>query len=379
MKKLSMLLTPLLILGLIITAVGCGDDDDEDTTTPTQIATATATPAPTATGQGYTGESRTFKIAHINPVTHLTHMQWEYFDERLQYYTDGKVKLEIFPSGSLYASFEMFDALATGALDGAALFDYQMTYAGLYDYLATWINFFWGATMEEAKGHSARFFANTDVVNKLFGTSEPHGVKTVGFMPGSNIQIMIADEKLESMQDLKGLKGFSVGGMTSLYKDYVGATGIALDYSEVMVAFQQGMLDYMTTGPGSVVAARLYEFACCGLMVDMIQVNQYFTFNLNLWNGLSPELQDIIQNKVIPDVKDWTYDNEPEITGDSIQELIDLGMEISYITTEERIEVRDAAWELAKDGDYLAPIDPEILKIADQLRSEPYDQGELIP
>ena len=111
MKKLAMLLTPLLVLALILTAAGCGDDDEE---TPAPTKTGTATPTvtaePTPTSQGYTGGKHTIKIAHSWPTTTYKHESIEYMDERLQYYTDGQVKLEIFPAGSLNLPYIYFPA-----------------------------------------------------------------------------------------------------------------------------------------------------------------------------------------------------------------------------------------------------------------------------
>ena len=385
MKKLSMILVPVMLVALIITAVGCGGGDDNEIT-PTPIATA---PAPTVTQEPgaiatpipvvYTGGKHTFKLSHISPAESIGQRQAEYLDELLRRYTDGKVKLEIFPAASLYGSFEMWDALSTGSLDMAFMSDYQFQMAGFSDYNITWINFFWGETMETGGEHNMRFWDHPDGGKKMFAQVEARGVKVLSFLTNNNEIWLVNDSNIKSMHDLKGRKTAGTPGLGGLFVTRAGGIMTIVDPAEFSIAFQQGLIDVYPTGASGVVSYKLYNQACCSFVVDAINTCSFFCMNMNLWNSLEPELQDIIQNKVTPELVAWARVAVPADTAKAKQDVDEKGMAVYYISPEERIEFRDAVWDTAKKAGFLDDIDQDLLKLADQLRSEPYDKGYFFP
>jgi len=378
MRKLIILLTTLLVLVLMVCMVGCGDDDGEETPTPVPtVADETPTPGAATPTPGYTGGEHTFKVAHNSVLTSVNHRRWEYANERLQHYTDGKVKLEILPAGSLYSSFQMWDALATGALDLALMVDYQFQMTGFVDYQILWLNFFWGETMEAAVEHNKRFWNHPDGGNKMFTQIEAEGVNILAVMPSINLQILANDIDMDSLYDMDGKKIAGTPGLGGLFLKPTGATLVLVDPSEFTMAFQQGLVDVLPRGPEAVYAYKLYELACCGFLADVLNVNQFFSMNMDLWNSLDPELQDIIQNKVLPEIIAWTEVELPASVEKALRDLEEAGMTLHYISPEERIEFRDITWEMAQDSGLLEQIDPDLLRLADALRSEPYDQAEL--
>jgi hypothetical protein len=54
-------------------------------------------------------------------------------------------------------------------------------------------------------------------------------------------------------------------------------------------------------------------------------------------------------------------------------------MVLSYISQDERIKARDDMWEVTVNRGFLDNMDQELIKLADQLREEPYDQGYFYP
>jgi TRAP-type C4-dicarboxylate transport system substrate-binding protein len=101
--------------------------------------------------------------------------------------------------------------------------------------------------------------------------------------------------------------------------------------------------------------------------------------NMDLWNSLEPELQDIIENKITPEVFAWSAVEVPKDRDESYQEVLDHGMEVVFIDPQERLDFRDACWEMTLEQGYLDIMDLEMIKLADRLRSEPYDQGYFFP
>jgi hypothetical protein len=63
----------------------------------------------------------------------------------------------------------------------------------------------------------------------------------------------------------------------------------------------------------------------------------------------------------------------------ALTELEDLGVTLTYEKDEDRIIFRDRAWEIGLNKGFYKGMDLNLIKLADQLRSEPYDQGEIFP
>ena len=377
MKKLYMLLFPLLLVALIVTAVGCGGGKEEATPTPTRTPTAsgvTPTPGGGTPAPVYTGKSHTFKLAHSSAVTTQIHQQWLLADELLRKYTNDKVKLEIYPAASLYSSFELWDALSTGALDIASLGDFQPQMAGYLDFQIGYIPFFWGDTVEEAWEHDKRFWEHPDGGTTLFAEVEDAGVKILGAFTTGVLQVGMNNFGMDSQYDMKGKKAPSVGGLTGLNTAFVGAQQVVIDPAEFAIAFQQGLVDLVFRGPDSILALKLYDVAKDGFVISSLISHNFWAMNLDLWDDLEPELQDIIQNKVIPDLKAWAEETFRADENNALQELENLGVNITWETDQERLEIRDATWDMAWDKGFLDDMDVDLIKLADRLRTAPYDQ-----
>jgi len=382
MKKLVTIIAALLALAMVLAPAGCGGDDDKETPTPLPTATiagATITPASETPTPAYTGGKHTFKIAHGNGISTVTHKIWELADERLRHYTDGQVKLEIFPANSLYGNFEMWDALATGALDIGNILDYQVQMAGFEDFQIGWLQLFWGATPEEAMEHGRRFWNHPEGGQKIFSQTEPTGVKIVAIIPNSALQLFAGSFELKSLHDLKDKKCTSVGGITSIPIEYGGAKQVFVDTAEWQIAIEQGLVDCIVSAPEGAYSTKLYEVAGHGLLIDLITVNMFWSINLDLWNSLSTELQDIIQNKVIPEMLEFAEEEFPAAEQEGIRKLEEVGMVLSSISQEERIKARDDMWEITVNRGFLDNMDQDLIKLADHLRDEPYDTGYFYP
>jgi len=381
MKKLAMLLTPLLVLALLLAAVGCGDDEEETPApTKTGVATPTATAEPTPTSQGYTGGKQTFKILHAWPATTYKHATVEYMDERLRYYTDGQVKLEIFPMGSLYSTFETWPALSTGALDMAYVGEFVPAMNGYLDYQMGYVAYYFGETIDDAPAHDMRFWEHPDGGQTLLDKLESSGVKGLGMVPGSHLQLIATgDKEMKSMWDIKGMKIATVGGLTGVTASAVDAIQVPVSTEEFSIAFQQGLVDIWAGEIDTAYSNQVQDMADYGLVVAGLISHMFVVMNLDMWDDLSPELKDIMENKVMPEVIAFGATAVAEADEKAEQNLIDEGVIIHHQSEEERLQMRDLAWEFMNDKNLLAGMNEDMIRLADYLRTEPYDTGYFFP
>ena len=171
-----------------------------------------------------------------------------------------------------------------------------------------------------------------------------------------------------------------MGGMSDLIVASVPAISVFIDPAETTIAFQQGLVDVMFVDPSTVRSQKLYNIARYGLISSVVAPHAVISMNLARWKSLSPDLQDIFINKIVPEVNSYYRD---VVMPDYLQGIEDLqnnyGMTIHWMSLEERVSFRDRAFKLAEEKGYQGLMDIELLKLADRLRLEPYDTNELFP
>jgi len=361
MRKLLILLTPLLILALCLSAIGCGDDDEEE-------------PTPT-TATGYTGGEHTFKVSHGSPTSAIVNVMFEKMDELLQQYTDGQVKLEIFPASSLYPTDAEYQAVTTGGIDMIAGADGTFSKEGLLDWMIAYMPCFYGAEGEDSRGHDRRVTEHPDAGGYLLAQLEPRGLKGFAIMPNLHMLLRINNKKeVFAYSDMQGWKINSSVGIANLMVETIGGVGVDISGQELLVAYEQGIIDCVTMSPDGIYAYGLGETNKYGLIYWAVVSHMVPTMNLDVWNSLSPELQDIFTNKVIPEVVDWAWEYVPQAEWDAIDKLREEnGMIIHEQPAEERLRFQEEL--IAKDDTlyYLGMINPDFLRLVDALRTEPYD------
>lgn len=146
------------------------------------------------------------------------------------------------------------------------------------------------------------------------------------------------------------------------------------------MAFELGLIDNLGTGLEAALSQRQYEPAKYVYMQQgCLITNSFPSMNLELWNSLSPELQDIFMNKVGPEVYEFAWDLIVKTDLNAKEELESLGLIFSEMTDEDRELARDCVWNSPTLATYLAMMDPDIVALADALRSEPYDEAPHYP
>ncbi|MFC2059381.1 hypothetical protein ACFLTS_07100, partial [Chloroflexota bacterium] len=127
MRKLMIILSPLLLLALIFGSFGCGGDEATPTPKPTVAPTTAPTVAPTTaptvaptTAPTPTAkpEPVTLKLSHPYPVGHALDLSANKFKELIEEYTDGLVMIDIFPAGTLLEGGPVaFEGASLGTAD----------------------------------------------------------------------------------------------------------------------------------------------------------------------------------------------------------------------------------------------------------------------
>ncbi|MFC1994489.1 TRAP transporter substrate-binding protein [Chloroflexota bacterium] len=356
MKRMGMLLIPLLVLALLAGSVGCGGEE----ATPTPVPTAAPTAAPTATPTPPPIELRvSFAYAESDVrYTTLTKIK-----DLMEEYTDGRVKLNLFTNAVLFPPATEWEAITTGAVDMSFTAPY---YASTVDPA----NMLWylGGGVWESPEHGWAVLEDGRVTQIFADKALANGVKQLGIFPYSMRQPFICTEEVIYYKDAAGLK-FATGGAPSPIFQYMEVVPVVMDPSEYYVALAQGTVD--SAGPSAismVLSQKLYEVADYCFVHPM----GYFAISLwmspDTWNGLPADIQDIIENKVVPEALKFSHDYFVE---QEEKDMAELASHLVALHETQPADARAAAEALETNETQktlLEKVGPEIINILEELR-----------
>lgn len=295
--KLSKIMTIPLLLIMVFSLAACGggasSSDNNTNNTDNANNNMNNTPS-TSTGDNGEIESITLKFASIVPNTHdLYTYGAKVFMEKVEELSGGKIKIDHFPDGQLGKPADMINLANTGVAElvevapsyipGKLVLGNAFQLPGALPDPEIGSKVIWDVIKSENSVIRQSDFANNGLV-PLYAATLPL------------YQIVTNENKpIDSLDDLKGLKLRSAGGVQDLIVEALGAVPVAMDRTEVYQALQRGTLDGGVFNLPSLKANQT------------IDVLKYTTTNANLtsfvcalaisesvWNNLSDNVKNIL-------------------------------------------------------------------------------------
>lgn len=244
----------------------------------------------------------TIRMAWYMPPHTAVDKQGNAVAEAIESMSDGKIKVETYPSGSLLKSSNIAQGLVNNTANmGIA----AMHWWSKYEPALEWdtIPFL----VEDAPALLKALHGKLgDEVN---GYLEKHGVHIVGWgFYGYAENYINAKHAVKVPADLKGLKLRSDGKLSSKFLSSQGATPVAMDSSEVYTALQRGSLDGASSGISSFISRKWYEVAHYLTAIRYAPLVYPVQVNAKWWKGLTDDQRDII-SKAVASTEGMAVDN----------------------------------------------------------------------
>ncbi len=103
-------------------------------------------------------------------------------------------------------------------------------------------------------------------------------------------------KKVEKLEDLKGMKIRSPGGLQTLCIQAIGATPVFMPLGDVYLSMETGVIDGVVTCPALVKAFKIYEVADYGVPVSFGCVSEGLFMNKRSWDKTPDDLKPIIED-----------------------------------------------------------------------------------
>jgi C4-dicarboxylate-binding protein DctP len=235
---------------------------------------------------GASAEPIVIKFSHVVAVDTPKGQAAERFRELADKYTNGQVKVEIYPNSQLYKDKEELEALQLGAV--------QMLAPSLAKFGPL------GAKEFEVFDFPC-LFPNTEGLHKI--TQGPIGRNLLDKLEAKGIlglaywdngfKIFSANRPLKEAKDFKGLKmRIQSSKVLDAQMRALGAIPQVMAFSEVYQALQTGVVDGTENPPSNMHTQKMFEVQKNAILSDHGYLGYAVIVNKAFWEKLAPDVRD---------------------------------------------------------------------------------------
>ena len=223
------------------------------------------------------------------------------FKELAEKYTNGRVKVEVYPNSTLYKDAEEMEALQLGAVQMLAPSTAKFAPLGVKQFEVLDLPFLFPdqATYDKV--------INGKLGNDLLKLLEPKGVRGLAYWD-NGFYLISAGKPIIKPDDLKGLKmrisGSKIDDQTLRL---MGALPQIMAFSELYQALQSGVVDGAQNTASNYTTQKLYEVQSDISTLYHVHLQYTVIVNKKFWDGLPADVRTQL-NKAMAEAT--TYNNE---------------------------------------------------------------------
>lgn len=263
------------------------------------------------------------KLGNVQPPTMIVQKGLQRFAELVDERTGGEVKVEIFPASQLGTEQEILEGVQLGTVH---MFEGSAGSAGRFlPALEAFAHPFLWRDLDHMLA-VARGEIGEELSEQLV---EERGMRILdmGWLFGHR-HLTTADTPVRTPADMEGLK-IRVQP-TTIYLEMIEAMGgnpTPIDWKEVYLSLQTGVVDGQENPVGVIYSAKLFEVQDYLMLTGHITQNQVVIVNEAFFQSLSPEHREILEEAI---VEAGDYQNDLIETGaaEDLEKLEAEGMTI---------------------------------------------------
>lgn len=263
------------------------------------------------------------------------------FKELAEKYTDGKVKVEVYPNSTLYKDPEEMEALQLGSVQMLAPSTAKFAPLGVKEFEALdlpWLFKDDAAYAAAMKGSVGKY---------LFNKLEAKNIKGLAFWD-NGFHMVSANRPLLNPADFQGLKvRISGSKIADRYFRDVGSIPQIMAFSEVYHALQTGVVDGCENTPSNYLTQKFHEVQK-NITVSYHAHLQYAVIvNAKFWSGLPADVRGQLE-KAMDEATDYTNSIARKENEDALADIKKSGKTtLHYLTDDQK-----KAWQKAMQPSY---------------------------
>ena len=285
-KLLSLSLAAAMLLAVL---AGCGGDGAQSPAPEGSSAPSASTPAE--------GGDTTATIDPLDILFSSTFQEVETGGQIIQYFVDkaaelsgGAITVDVSWGGTLFPSTDELDGVASGAVNMIALG--HMPHLNTLTYVA-FPGFAPGGTQAALDYFNTLIFDDPETSAIIQGQAESLGIKYLNVIAGGANAFCAKYAFTDLASLVAGSSAF--GNFDAAIFESLGFQVTAVAPPDCYDALTRGLIDATQMGFAPMVSMSWYEPAPYWALDGTYTAGNFFTVNLDWWNGLTTAQQDIIQ------------------------------------------------------------------------------------
>lgn len=258
-----------------------------------------------------TKQHKALKLAHGLDPTHPVHKGMVYMAERLAEKSDGKLTIDIYPSGQLGSEQQCVELLQIGSLAitkvSAAVME---SFTPKYKALGLPYVF-------RSKEHSFKVF-DGDIGKELLIGTEEFWIRGLCFYDAGFRSFYTIDKPINSPDDLVGLKIRVMKSQTAMEMvKSLGGSPTPISWGELYTALQSGVVDGAENNPPSLYTSHHYEVCKHYSLDEHTCVPDVLIISTTVWNKLSEQ-----EKKWLQEAADESVPVQRQYWAESVEESL---------------------------------------------------------
>jgi len=265
------------------------------------------------------------------------------FKELAEKYTDGKVKVEVYPNSTLYKDKEELEALQLGAVQMLAPSNSKFGPIGIKEFEVFDLPYI----LPDTK--ALRKVTEGPVGARLLKLLDAKGMTGLAYWDNGFKQ-MSANKKLVAPEDYKGLK-FRIQSSKVLEAQFraLGAIPQVMAFSDVYQALQTGVVDGQENTWSNIYTQKMHEVQKYATVTNHGYIGYVVVVNKKFWDGLPADVRTQLE-KAMKEATEFGNGQSAKENEEALEAIKKAGKtEIVTLTPEQDEAMRKAMMPVYKE------------------------------
>jgi C4-dicarboxylate-binding protein DctP len=252
------------------------------------------------------------------------------FKELAEKYTNGKVKVEVYPNSSLYKDKEELEALQLGSVQILAPSISKFGPLGVKEFDVFDLPF-----LLSDEANARKMFASPMMAG-LNGKLEGKGVGVLAYWDNGDY-VYTCNKPLITPDDFRGLKMRIQGSkVLDASARELGALPQIMAFSELYQALQTGVVDGEDNVPSNILTQRFYEVQKYLTVSEHGRLTYAMITNKKFWNALPADVRKPLE-QAVAEVTNFFNETAAKDNADALEKIKASGkIQVHILTPEEK-------------------------------------------
>lgn len=268
-------------------------------------------------------EKKELKLAHGLPTDHPVHEAMMFMAQRCEELSDGKLSIEIYPSGQLGSEQQCVELVQIGSLA------ITKVSAAVMESFADDYKVFGLPYIFRSKDHLFKVM-DGDIGKDLLLSTKDKWIRGLTYYDAGARSFYTIAKPITHPDDLQGMKIRVMRSITAMEMvKALGGSATPISWGELYTALQSGVVDGAENNPPSLYTSRHYEVCKFYSLDEHTTIPDVLVISQKVWEDLTPQEQEWVQQAADESAelerKLWAESEEL-----SLEEVQKAGVKINY-------------------------------------------------